>query len=134
MVVESLAEEFDPLDVAAAAVKMADPSADGSGSEGEEHEIPAVALPPGPRGGGKGGKERGPKGRSRPRDGSLASIFIASGRADGLKPGDLVGAIVKVAKVHPREVGGIQIAERFSLVEVPEAIAEDVIQALRASG
>ena len=36
VVVESLAEEFDPLDVAAAAVKMADPSAAGSGSEGEE--------------------------------------------------------------------------------------------------
>ncbi len=128
VVVESLAEEFDPLDVAAAAVKMADPSADGSGSEGEEHEIPAVAVPEGPRGPGKGR----PKGRSR--DGNLASIFIASGRADGLKPGDLVGAIVKLAKVHPREVGSIQIAERFSLVEVPEAIAEDVIRALRETG
>ena len=41
-----------------------------------------------------------------------------------VKPGDLVGAIVKLAKLPPREVGSIQIAERFSLVEVPEAIAE----------
>ncbi len=134
VVVESLAEEFDPLDVAAAAVKLADPSADGSGSAGEEHEIPAVAVAPPPAGlrAGKDGKS-GPRG-GRPRDGSLASIFIGSGRADGLRPGDLVGAIVKLAKVHPREVGSIQIAERFSLVEVPEAIAEDVIRALRAEG
>jgi ATP-dependent RNA helicase DeaD len=45
-----------------------------------------------------------------------------------------VGAIVKLAKVHPREVGSIHIAEKFSLVEVPEAIAEDVIRALRTAG
>ena len=133
VVVESLAEEFDPLDVAAAAVKLADPSADGSGSVGEEHEIPAVAVapppPPSPRRQGKSGPRGG-----RSRDGGLTSIFIGSGRADGVRPGDLVGAIVKLAKVHPREVGSIQIAERFSLVEVPEAIAEDVIRALRAAG
>ena len=51
-----------------------------------------------------------------------------------MRPGDLVGAIVNEAKVKPRDVGSIQIAERFSLVEVPEAIAEDVIRALRAAG
>jgi ATP-dependent RNA helicase DeaD len=44
-----------------------------------------------------------------------------------------VGAIVKLAKVHPREVGSIRIAER-SLVEVPEAITEDVIRALPTAG
>jgi ATP-dependent RNA helicase DeaD len=45
-----------------------------------------------------------------------------------------VGAIVNEAKVKPRDVGSIQIAERFSLVELPEAVAENVIRALRASG
>ena len=64
----------------------------------------------------------------------MAAIFIGAGRADSVKPGDLVGAIVKLLKVHPREVGSIQIAERFSLVEVHEAIAEDVIRALRTAG
>ena len=127
VVVESLAEEFDPLDVAAAAVKLADPSAAGSGSASEEHEFPAAAVPPPARAG-----KRGPKSRSGAGD--SAKVFVGAGRADGVKPGDLVGAIVKLAKVHPREVGSIQIAERFSLVEVPEAIAEDVIRALRATG
>ena len=41
---------------------------------------------------------------------------------------------MKLAKVHPREVGSIRIAERFSIVEVPEAIVEDVIRALRTAG
>jgi ATP-dependent RNA helicase DeaD len=132
VVVESLAEEFDPLDVAAAAVRMADPTAGGPGAA-DEHEIPAVAAPPAPAPrAGKFGPKFGPKSRSREGQGS--KIFIAAGRAEGVKPGDLVGAIVKVAKIHPREVGSIHIAEKFSLVEVPEAIVEDVIQALRATG
>ena len=128
VVVESLAEEFDPLDVAAAAVKMADPSAAGSGAEGEVHEIPAVATVPEPRSRKSGFKSR------RPRGEDSASVFIGSGRADGVRPQDLVSLIAKVVRVPPRDVGSIQIAERFSLVEVPEAIAEDVIRALRTSG
>jgi ATP-dependent RNA helicase DeaD len=135
VVVESLAEEFDPMDVAAAAVKLADPSSMGSGSAGDEHEIPAVAAPPPPRAAGptKPGKP-GQKYRSGGREpGKSARIFISAGRAAGVKPGDLVGAIVKEAKANPRDVGSIQIAERFSLVEVPEAIAESVIRALRGA-
>ncbi len=141
VVVESLAEEFDPMDVAAAAVKLADPSAAGSGSAAEEHEIPPVAAPPPPHASKRGPKDRGPNDRG-PKDrgpvrrdmGLSAKVFVGAGRSAGVKPGDLVGAIVNEAKVKPRDVGSIQIAERFSLVEVPEAIAEDVIKALRASG
>jgi ATP-dependent RNA helicase DeaD len=126
VVVESLGEEFDPLDVAAAAVKLADPAASGTGSQTEEHEIPAVEVAP----------ERKPRSgfKSRSRGESSASVFVGSGRADGVRPQDLVGLITKVVKVPARDVGSIQIAERFSLVEVPEKIAEDVIRALRVSG
>jgi ATP-dependent RNA helicase DeaD len=133
VVVESLAEEFDPLDVAAAAVKMADPAA-GARSD-EEHEIPAVAVAPAPSAHPGRGKF-GAKSRDRDKGGGRSSgrIFLGAGRDDGVQPGDLVGAIVKLAKVHPREVGSIRIAERFSIVEVPEAITEDVIRALRAAG
>jgi ATP-dependent RNA helicase DeaD len=132
VVVESLAEEFDPMDVAAAAVKLADPSATGSGSSNDEHEIPAVASPPPPRS-AKPGKP-GQKYRSGGRDaGTSARIFVSAGRAANVKPGDLVGAIANAAKVKPRDIGSIQIAERFSLVEVPEAIADDVIRALRGA-
>ena len=132
VVVESLAEEFDPLDVAAAAVKMADPSA-GAGAPGDaEHEIPAVAVAPAPEPRGKG-KFAG-RARKDGGGGSSGRIFVGAGREAGVRPGDLVGAIVKLAKVHPREVGSIRIAERFSIVEVPEAITEDVIRALRTAG
>ena len=129
VVVESLSEEFDPMDVAAAAVKLADPSAAGSGSAGEEHEIPAIAAAPPPR-----AVKSGAKYRSSGREpGNSARIFVGAGRAAGVRPGDLVGAIVNEAKVSPRDVGSIQIAERFSLVEVPEKIAESVMKALRGT-
>jgi ATP-dependent RNA helicase DeaD len=134
VVVDSLAEEFDPLDVAAAAVKMADPSA-GAGGADDEHEIPAVAAAPAPRGpGGPRAERKGRKWAPRAAAAGNVRVFIGAGRGEGVRPGDLVGTIVKVAKLHPRDVGSIQISERFSLVEVPEAIAEKVIGALRASG
>ena len=50
-----------------------------------------------------------------------------------MRPADLVGAIANEAKASPRDIGAIQIADRFSLVEVPEAIAESVIKALRSA-
>jgi ATP-dependent RNA helicase DeaD len=129
VVVESLSEEFDPMDVAAAAVKLADPSAAGSGSAGDEHEIPAIAAAPPPR-----AVKSGTKYRSGGREpGIAARIFVGAGRAAGVRPGDLVGAIVNEAKVSPRDVGSIQIAERFSLVEIPEALAESVMKALRGT-
>ncbi len=33
--------------------------------------------------------------------------------------------------IESREIGAIDIADRFSLVEVPESVAEQVIDALR---
>ncbi len=133
VVVESLAEEFDPLDIAAAAVKMSD---GGAGAvPDDEHEIPAVAAPPAPRGpSGPRGDVKGKKWSPRKAAEGNTRIFIGAGRGEGVKPADLVGAIVKVAKLSPRDVGSIQISERFSLVEVPEETAEKVIGALRATG
>ncbi len=130
--VASLAEEFDPLDVAAAAMRLADPSATGAGPGADEQEIPAFAAAPPPRAADKG--KRKPFARRGPEAARAAKVFVGAGRAAGVRPGDLVGAIVNEAKVDPRDVGSIQIAERFSLVEVPEPVAEDVIRALRSAG
>ncbi len=69
VVVESLAEEFDPLDIAAAAVKMAE--GESGAVPDDEHEIPSVAAPPGPA--------RGPSG-PEPRASSRRSSARAAGR------------------------------------------------------
>ncbi len=67
----------------------------------------------------------------RPR--GMARLFVGAGRSAGIRPQDLVGAIAGEAGLKGREIGAIEIADRFSLVEVPESSAEHVIRALRGS-
>src|SRR5579875_1425093 len=49
----------------------------------------------------------------------------------GVRPQDLVGAITGESYLSGRDIGAIEIADRFSLVEVPESAADDVVAALR---
>ena len=61
----------------------------------------------------------------------MVRLYVGAGRKAGIRPQDLVGAIANEARVSAREIGAIEIAERFSLVEVADAVAPDVIRALR---
>ena len=150
VVVESLAGEFDLLDVAAAAVKMAHQM---SGGDQEEEEIVAPAVsadPKGPRrvSGGdprrasssQGPRRGGPAVAGPPGSGSRRSgnpdnvkLFIGAGRKAGIRPADLVGAITGEAGITSKSLGAIQIAENFSLIEVPEEIADNVVKAMKGA-
>ncbi|MHB1844392.1 MAG: DbpA RNA binding domain-containing protein, partial [Deltaproteobacteria bacterium] len=72
-------------------------------------------------------------GGERPAAGKSVRLFVGLGRAGGLRAADLVGAIANEAKVPAKEIGAIVIADRHSLVDVPIAHADAVIQALRAT-
>jgi len=48
-----------------------------------------------------------------------------------MRPADLVGAIANEARVNPRGIGAIEIADGFSIVELPERDAARVIEALK---
>jgi ATP-dependent RNA helicase DeaD len=63
----------------------------------------------------------------------MARIFVGAGRSTGIRPQHLVGAIAGESGLSGRDIGAIEIADRFSIVEVPEAAADDVIAALRRS-
>ena len=63
----------------------------------------------------------------------MARIFIGAGRNAGVRPQDLVGAIANEAGVAGALIGAIQITDRYSLVEVPEDVAQQVISALGKS-
>ena len=138
VVVESLSDEFDAVDIAAAAVKMAHDAMGGS----EEREIVdrrSSIVDRGPsRDGGRstneGGRSTKYGGRWTIDDGrSTIQLFIGAGRDAGIRPGDLVGAITGEADVPSRSLGAIEIADGFSLVEVPEALADRIIAALKAT-
>jgi len=121
-VVEALAGEFDLFDVAAAAIKMAHESL---GGDGEDEEIEAVARPTGDR------PERRPAGPRQRSLGNATRLFIGAGRRAGIRPGDLVGAITGEAGVRSSELGAIEIGDNFSLIEVPEERADEIVAAMK---
>ncbi|GLU45737.1 DEAD/DEAH box helicase [Nocardiopsis ansamitocini] len=132
-VVETLAEEFDVMEIALAAVKLAHES---SGAAADEEEIPEITMRPERDRDGRGDRRetsgRGPR-RGRAPSGGMTRLFVGIGRSSRVRPQDLVGAIAGESGLSGRDIGAIEIADRFSLVEVPEASAEDVIEALRGS-
>jgi ATP-dependent RNA helicase DeaD len=124
VVVETLTDEFDVIDVALAAVKLAHEL---GGTEPDDAEIPEPAERP----------QRGerPERRDRPRapltGDRTARLYLNVGRSAGIRPQDLVGAITGETRLSGRDIGAIDITDRFSLVEVPAAATEEVIGALR---
>jgi ATP-dependent RNA helicase DeaD len=141
VVVNALAAEYDVVDIAAAAVKLADERArDG---ETTEEEIPDVQVreraPRGDRRPAAEGRaprdDRGPRRnrRDRPLEFDVTRVYVGAGRKAGVRPGDLVGAIANEARVDSSNIGAIEIADRFALVEVPEAMADRIIDALRST-
>jgi ATP-dependent RNA helicase DeaD len=140
VVVESLADEFDVMDVALAAVKLAF----AQGETPDDMEIPDAQVVHDRDGGrgdkhddkrGKGaGARGGDRGPARKRGGpDVARIYIGAGRAAGIRPQDLVGAIANEAGISGREIGAIAISERHATVEVGEDVADLVIAALRST-
>jgi ATP-dependent RNA helicase DeaD len=116
VVVEALAGEFDVMDVAAAAVKLAHHAGDAAATEAAAEAV-ASAPPEAPRGAA--------------RTPGMVRIFIGAGRMAKMRPADLVGAIVNEAGVDAGVIGAIEIADRYSTVELPEELADRVIRALR---
>jgi ATP-dependent RNA helicase DeaD len=130
VVVESLTDEFDIVDVALAAVKLAH---EASGAETDDEEIPAVTEPVGRTKPQRRDADRRGARRGQAVDGRVVRLFFGVGRSAGIRPQDLVGAITGESRLSGRDIGAIEIADRFSLVEIPENAADEVITAMRRS-
>ncbi len=152
-ILAELDKEFGPETLALAAAALAHRTAFG--------EEPVTQLgAPGPSGGGPGGprsggsklsggsnfkggpggpKFKGGKGKGGPRvhapcpPGS-ARLFVSAGRDAGVGPGDLVGAIAGETHLTGGDIGAIKIGPGFSLVDVPQGAADQVIQSLSRGG
>ncbi|WP_169946353.1 DEAD/DEAH box helicase [Microbispora sp. H11081] len=129
VVVETLADEFDLVAIALAAVKLAHES---TGAAADEEEIPEIAPRAqrperGPRDDRQGRDDR----RGRRAGGPMSRVFVGAGRTAGVRPQDIVGAITGETRVSGREIGAIEIADRFTLVEIPDGAVDEVVAALR---
>ncbi len=155
-VLDILTEETDLIDVTLAAIELIDELT--ARSDGDTADIPDLGDErrdrdrQKDRGGhkDKGAKrnkhrddrtgsrsDKGAKGRKGDREkwssasGDTTRLFVGVGREAGVRPKDLVGAIAGESPLKGSDIGGIQITDRFSLVEVPEALADDVVAAMR---
>ncbi|UOF89420.1 DEAD/DEAH box helicase [Fodinisporobacter ferrooxydans] len=104
-----LVDEFDPVDIAAAALKMA--SSNELGEEAyEDYDF-------GETGGATG----------------MVRFFINVGRTARIAPNDLIKAVSEGAGVPAQAIGKIDIFDRFTFLEVEEDSAPFVYEALRQS-
>lgn len=109
LIVESLAEQYDLADIAAAAVRMA------RGDTAQRLEEAAAVTVEGDGAGVEAGMTR---------------LFISAGRQHGIRPMDLVGAIANEAGIPGRAIGAIDIYDTMAFVEVPSADSPRVIAAM----
>ncbi|MCU1371328.1 MAG: ATP-independent helicase [Ilumatobacteraceae bacterium] len=155
-VVDALADEFDLVDVALAAVKLVH---EASGATEDHEEIPDIAAREKPKHKGdkwdkgakgkgakswdkdkpskgyQGKKDRDDRGPSAPRgpQGDTSRLYVGAGRGDGVRPQDLVGAIAGETHLRGNDIGAIRIFDRFALVEVPTDSVDRVIDAMKAT-
>ena len=109
---ESLAQDFDPLDVAAAAIALMHSETDTKSAVGPPVEIPAAPT-------------------HREKRTRFVQLTLNVGKKNGVRPGDIVGAITGEARMTSREVGAIHIGPAESWVEVPAVLAPRIVKSLR---
>jgi ATP-dependent RNA helicase DeaD len=141
--VSSLAHDFELLDIAAAAVAMIHAGGEPEPAVQEIAELPPPVDRPRrsddrrsddrPARRAPGRDRRDQRGHEEADDCGTTVLFIAAGKNAGIRPGDLVGAIAGEAGLSSRQIGGIQINPKHSLVEVPAALADRVIKALKST-
>ena len=143
-VILPLTEQFDAVELAAAAAKMAADATRGEEPEAEI-DIPQWEDRGGPRDRGPREDGRGPRGRRDRFDGApggaprrhartgepMTRLFLGVGRRRGIRPGDVVGAIAGEARIPGEAIGAIEIADQFTIVEVAQQYADQVLSAMR---
>jgi ATP-dependent RNA helicase DeaD len=135
-IVESLTDEFDLFEVALAAVKLTHEAT--TGAE-DEVEIPEVEVRRAKdrkndrddRGDRGDRDKKGKKNKDRSIGVDSTRLYFPIGRSAQVRPGDLVGAITGETGLAGKQIGSIEIADKFSLVEVPEKSADDIIRAMK---
>ena len=124
-----LEEDYTTLDLAAALLKMM------MGEEGEElleenrplRELEDLEDESRRSRGGRNG--RGSRGRNE----DVSRLFINIGKNQGIRPGDILGAIAGESGMPGRMVGSIDMFDNYTFVEVPREHADVVLQAMRGA-
>ncbi len=107
---EVLSEDYDAIDVAAAALKQL------AGLD-RRAELKKGLVDTG----------------SEATEPGMSRLFLNVGRNEGVRPADIVGAIAGEAGIPGRTIGAIDLYDTYAFVEVPQEEARRVVDALNRS-
>ncbi len=77
-----------------------------------------------------GGRDGGSR-PERAREANMTRLFLNLGKKDRIRPNDIVGAIAGETGVSGKSIGGIDIYDNFSFVDVPSKDADQVIRVMK---
>ncbi len=144
MVNELIAAGHDPLNIAAAAIKIARadekqrPIAEiGEVRDERKRKDEPFGSAQGKRGGrgekfgrreesGRGGRQR-LRGDASHEEG-MVRLKLNKGKSSGIRPNDIVGTIAFHANIPGYTIGKIRIEDKFTFVDVPEDLVEQVLK------
>jgi ATP-dependent RNA helicase DeaD len=78
-----------------------------------------------------GGSRDGGSRPERVREANMTRLFLNLGKKDRIRPNDIVGAIAGETGISGKNIGGIDIYDNFSFVDVPTRDAEQVINGMK---
>jgi ATP-dependent RNA helicase DeaD len=129
---EPLLENYDGVEIAAAALRLLEQERSKKGKRVKTAAIddadvtavfPPLAAPtPRPTSQRPAREDRAAGGQAGTR------IFLTIGERDGIKPGDLVGAIAATANITGANIGKIELRDTHALVEIVGANAAEVAE------
>ncbi|MCA0454439.1 MAG: DEAD/DEAH box helicase [Chloroflexi bacterium] len=127
---DELSEEFTPRDMAAVAFKLLL----GDTPEVTEDRL-AEPEPTSPKTSFRERREpRSYKEGKRIRmDSEMTRLKIDVGREEGVRPGDIVGAIANEANISGQAIGAIEIHDHYSMVDVPSKQVAHVLMAMKSA-
>ena len=128
----------DPLEIAAAAMRIVRESENQRPVEsiGEVREWNSRRDPHAPRvkrdrdfkkGDGSSRKTRSYNATSKSHEAGMVRMALDKGRADGIRPSDVVGTIAYHANIPGKSLGAIHIQDQQTFVDVPEQFVDQVL-------
>jgi len=69
--------------------------------------------------------------RARPLQSGLATFRVEVGHANGIKPGNIVGAVANESGLDAAQIGRIEIFEAYSLIELPAGLSRKILTHLQ---
>ena len=96
----------------------------------QERERPGKKGPGRPAA-GKPSTDDGKRDKRRTNSQGMAKVYFGIGRDSGVGARDLVGAIANEAGIAGKDIGTIDVTDRFTLVEVHSSLSHYVVEAMQ---